>query len=77
VGRADLFRSLLPNTWHVGAGLEFIPVRGVGRLDLGVRGDLTIYSHNLGLKNEEGSFVVAQDARVTRVHFGLGTTLSF
>ena len=77
VGRAGLFHSLLPNTWHVGAGLEFIPLRGVGRLDWGVRGDLTFYSHNLGLKNEEGSFVVAQDARVTRVHIALGTTLSF
>ena len=65
VGRASLFRNLLPNTWHVGAGLEFIPLRGVGQLDWGLRGDLTIYSHNLGLKNEEGSFVVAQDARVT------------
>jgi hypothetical protein len=42
---AGVFRSLLPNTWHVGAGL--------------------------------GSFLIAQDAHVTRVHFNLGTTLSF
>ncbi|PYO63241.1 MAG: hypothetical protein DMD28_02785, partial [Gemmatimonadetes bacterium] len=77
VGRAALFNNLLPNTWHVGAGLEFIPVRGVGGLDWGFRGDVTVYSHNLGLENKEGSFVVAQDAHVTRIHLGLGTTLSF
>ncbi len=62
---------------HVGAGLEFIPVRGVGGLDWGFRGDVSVYSHNLGLENKEGSFVVAQDAHVTRIHLGLGTTLSF
>jgi hypothetical protein len=77
VRRAGLFRNLLPNTWHVGGGFEFIPVRGVGRLDWGFRGDLTVYSHNLGLKSEQGSILLAQDAHMTRVHFGLGTTLSF
>jgi hypothetical protein len=67
----------VPNTFHVGGGFEFIPLRGVGRLDWGFRGDFTVYSHNLGLKNEEGSFLLAQDAHVTRVHVGFGTTLSF
>jgi hypothetical protein len=43
----------------------------------GFRGDFTLYSHNLGLKNEEGTFLIAQDAHVTRIHFGFGTTLSF
>ena len=77
VRRAGLLGSLVPNTWHVGAGLEFIPLRGVGRLDWGFRGDFTVYSHNLGLKNEEGTFLIAQDAHVTRIHLGFGTTLSF
>ena len=77
VRRAGLFHSLLPNTWHVGGGLEFIPVRAVGRLDWGLRADLTVYSHNLGVKTEEGTFLLAQDAHVTRLHLGLGTTLSF
>ena len=77
VRRASLFHNLLPNTWHVGGGLEFIPVRGVGRLDWGFRADVTVYSHNLGLKLEEGSFLLAQDSHVTRLHVGLGTTLSF
>jgi hypothetical protein len=77
VRRAGLLGSLVPNTWHIGGGLEFIPIRGVGRLDWGFRGDFTLYSHNLGLKNEEGSFLLAQDAHVTRIHIGFGTTLSF
>jgi len=77
VRRAGLLGSLVPNTFHVGGGFEFIPLRGVGRLDWGFRGDFTIYSHNLGLKNEEGSFLLAQDAHVTRFHVGFGTTLSF
>ena len=77
VHRAKLFGNLLPNTWHAGAGIEFIPARGVGRLDLGFRGDLTLYSHSLGLKNEEGTFLLAQDAHVTRIHLGFGTTVSF
>jgi len=77
VRRAGLLGSLVPNTWHVGAGFEFIPLRGVGRLDWGFRADLMLYSHNLGLKNEEGTFLIAQDAHVTRVHLGFGTTLSF
>ena len=77
VRRASLFRNLLPNTWHVGGGLEFVPLRSVGRLDWGFRADVTVYSHNLGLKIEEGGFLLAQDAHITRVHLGLGTTLSF
>jgi hypothetical protein len=76
VRRPSLFHNLLPNTWHVGGGLEFIPVRGVGRLDWGFRGDLTVYSHNLGLKTENG-FLLAQDEHVTRIHATVGTTLSF
>jgi hypothetical protein len=77
VRRATLFGNLLPNTWHVGGGLEFVPLRSVGRLDWGFRADVTVYSHNLGLKIEEGGFLLAQDAHITRVHLGLGTTLSF
>jgi hypothetical protein len=77
VRRAGLLGSLVPNTVHVGAGFEFVPLRGVGRIDWGFRGDVTVYSHNLGLTNDEGTFLIAQDAHVTRVHLGFGTTLSF
>lgn len=77
VRRANLFGNLLPNTWHVGGGLEFVPLRSVGRLDLGFRADMTVYTHNLGLRLKTGEFLLAQDAHITRVHIGLGTTLSF
>ena len=76
VRRPSLFHNLLPNTWHVGGGLEFIPLRSVRGIDVGFRGDFTVFSHNLGLKTENG-FLLAQDEHVTRVHLGLGTTLSY
>jgi hypothetical protein len=75
VRRPDLFHNLLPNTWHIGGGLEFIPIRSVSRVDVGFRADFTIYSHRLGLKAD--NLLLAQDAHVTRVHGGIGTILSF
>jgi len=60
---------------HFGGGLEFIPIRGVGGIDVGFRGDFTIYSHRLGLKAE--NTLLAQDVHVTRAHVGIGTVLSF
>lgn len=75
VRRPSLFHNLLPNTWHLGGGLEFIPVRGVGHVDVGFRGDLTVYSHRLGLKAD--NLLLAQDAHVTRLHAAIGTVLSF
>jgi hypothetical protein len=73
--RPGLFHNLLPNTWHIGAGLEYIPVRGVGRLDVGFRGDLTVHSHRLGLKAD--NLLLAQDTHVTRFHASIGTVLSY
>ncbi len=73
--RPGAVHNLLPNTWHIGAGLEFIPVRGVGRLDVGFRGDLTVHSHRLGLKAD--NLLLAQDAHVTRLHAAIGTVLSY
>jgi hypothetical protein len=75
VRRPGFFHNLLPNTWHIGGGVEFIPIRGVGGLDLGLRGDVTIFSHRLGLKAD--NLLLAQDAHVTRVHAAIGTVLSF
>jgi len=75
VRRPSLFHNLLPNTWHIGGGLEFIPVRGVGGVDVGVRGDLTVYSHRLGLKAD--NLLLAQDAHVSRLHAAIGTVLTF
>jgi hypothetical protein len=75
VRRPGFFHNLLPNTWHIGGGVEFIPIRGVGGLDLGLRGDVTVFSHRLGLKAD--NLLLAQDAHVTRVHAAIGTVLSF
>jgi hypothetical protein len=75
VRRPSLFHNLLPNTWHIGGGLEFIPVRGVGGVDVGFRGDLTVYSHRLGLKAD--NLLLAKDAHVSRLHAAVGTVLSF
>jgi len=75
VRRPGFFHNLLPNTLHIGGGLEFIPIRGVGGIDVGFRGDFTIYSHRLGLKAE--NTLLAQDVHVTRAHVGIGTVLSF
>jgi hypothetical protein len=33
VRQPSLFENLLPNTWHLGAGLEYIPIRAVGGPD--------------------------------------------
>jgi hypothetical protein len=75
VRRPSFFHNLLPNTFHIGGGLEFIPIRSVGGIDVGFRGDVTVYSHRLGLKAE--NLLIAQDAHVTRVHASIGTVLSF
>ncbi len=75
VRRPGFFHNVLPNTFHIGGGLEFIPVRSVGGIDVGFRGDLTVYSHRLGLKAD--NLLLAQDAHVTRAHASIGTVLSF
>ena len=75
VRRPGFFHNLLPNTVHIGGGLEFIPIRGVGGVDVGFRGDFTLYSHRLGLKAE--NTLLATDVHVTRLHVGIGTVLSF
>jgi hypothetical protein len=75
VRRPGFFHNLLPNTFHIGGGLEFIPVRSVSGVDVGFRGDFTLYSHRLGLKAE--NTLLATDVHVTRLHVGIGTVLSF
>jgi hypothetical protein len=47
----------------------------VGGVDVGFRGDLTVYSHRLGLKAD--NLLLAQDAHVSRLHAAVGTVLSF
>jgi hypothetical protein len=47
------FENLLPNTWHIGAGLELIAVRGYGGLPAGIDFSLSAewqyYTNKLGL----------------------------
>jgi hypothetical protein len=73
--------TLLPNTWHLGAGLELIPIRSYARtiprgLDVGIRFDASLYFHRLGLQSR-GIFVSVPDPGVTRGQINTALTLSF
>jgi len=82
--------SWLPNTWHAGAGLEWVPIRSVADfplgLDLGVRAEAAFYRHSLGLDidtvvpTSSGLLVSAGTAKspvVTRPVYSLSLTLGF
>ena len=77
VRKPGLFENLWPNTWHIGGGLEFLPISGVGSLDWGLRAEATMFTHNLGTKGSDSELILVSDRRVTRWHFTLGTTISF
>jgi hypothetical protein len=52
------FDNLLPNTWHVGAGLELLTIRSQrptlpGGLDLSLKLDWAIFTHDLGVRLED------------------------
>jgi hypothetical protein len=79
--------NLLPNTWHVGLGLEWIPHRSVATfpkgLDFGLRVDYTLFRHKLGVG---GDFIAPDldiqageqvERTISRSSFQLGVTLSF
>lgn len=73
-------RHLFPNTWHVGAGFELIPVRSFAPLpwgiDVGLRADYGVFLHKLGL----GRPLLAtdlQDFAVSRGAASFQLTLSF
>lgn len=44
--------TLLPNTWHIGTGLEWVPLRSYAPIprgmDLSIRGDIVLYVHRFG-----------------------------
>ncbi|MCL7976141.1 MAG: hypothetical protein M8863_02430, partial [marine benthic group bacterium] len=87
-----LFDNLLPNTWHAGAGLEWlvlknyaVPPRG---LDLSVRIEWTWYTNKLGLDTGDlpletlvdlgvSADQLPRDRWVGRTELRLGATLSF
>ena len=49
----DSFSSILPNTWHLGLGMELIFLRSTARfpkgIDLSFRAEYAVYFNNLGL----------------------------
>jgi hypothetical protein len=86
-------KYLLPNTWHVGAGIDIGVFRGrgpfiPGGLDFSLKVDWTMYTHNLGLDetNIPLDLLVSvgrtaadlpRDQRIFRHSVNLGGTLSF
>lgn len=77
VRRPSLFDNLLPNTWHVGVGFEYIPIRSVDGVDFGIKTDVALHTHNLGIKPTSGGFSFVQDSRISRWNLSLSGTLSF
>jgi len=92
IRQPSFFDNLLPNTWHAGAGGEWIvlrnraiPPRGI---DLSIRADVTWYTNKLGLDLEDipverllelGLSVeeLPRNRWVGRTEFRLGGTISF
>lgn len=85
----DDLSTFLPNTWHLGGGIEWVPIRSFAALqkgiDVGVRGDALVYIHKLGLDvptffiSEEGLVFPTGRSRnpvVTRPVFNLALTIS-
>jgi hypothetical protein len=82
--------SLIPNTLHLGTGIEFIPIQSFakfpGGIDIGIRGEVEWFTHKLGL-NEFGEFLaedvlleaglVKRKPRISRTTLNLGLTVSF
>lgn len=64
VRRPGFFENLLPNTWHLGAGVEYLPVSSVGGVDVGIKGDVAVHTHNLGIKPETGELSFVQETRI-------------
>jgi hypothetical protein len=66
-------KTWLPNTWHVGAGVEMDVVSSVAQLpkgiDISLRADWAWYTHNLGLK-ETGALELAPNIAVALVQEG-------
>ncbi len=77
IRKPSLFNNLLPNTWHLGVGAEYVPLRSVGGLDFGVKADVAVHTHNLGVKPRDGSIAFVQDRRIYRWVGTLTGNLSF
>jgi hypothetical protein len=77
VRKPALFDNLLPNTWHLGAGLEYLPVSSVGGLDFAVKADAAVHTHNLGIQPETGELSFVQETRIYRWVLALAGALTF
>lgn len=76
------FDNLLPNSWHLGAGVELLPRRGTsplpGGVDLGIHLEYELSRHGLGLQAPtELVPALGSDVDVTRHSFTLAATLSY
>ena len=77
VRKPGFWENLLPNTWHFGGGLELLPVRSVGSLDLSAKGSAALHIHNLGLETGGTTTLFFQNGTVTRWVFTLTGTMSW
>jgi hypothetical protein len=77
VRQPSLFENLLPNTWHLGAGLEYIPIRAVGGPDVGIKAEAVWFTHNLGVQPASGEFLFVRDERISRLTLSLSGNFSF
>lgn len=77
VRQPSLFDNLLPNTWHVGAGFEYIPIRSVGGVDFGVKADVAWFTHNLGVVPSDSAPRSITDVRIYRWVVTASGNLSF
>ena len=77
IRKPSLFDNLLPNTWHLGAGIEYVPLRSVNGVDFGVKADAAVHTHNLGVRPRSGDIAFVQDSRIYRWVFSLTGNLSF
>lgn len=77
VRKPGLIHNLLPNTWHIGSGVELLPERSRAGLDLGLKASAALHVHSLGLTTGNATTVFFQNGTVTRWVFSLSATISY
>ena len=87
IRKPNTLKNLLPNTAHVGAGIEYMLRRSaakpLGGVDISARFDWAWYFHGLGLEEGAGSllpevaFLVLEGEAVSRHQINLSLLLGF
>ena len=77
VRQPSLFDNLLPNTWHIGGGVEVLPRYGYGRVNLGVKATANLHSHSLGLSTDDATKLFFQNTTIHRWVFSLVGTIGY